>query len=83
MIRFFWAEENAEAMSVLRGLVLSRWWRDVFTKIAESLASDRRLDWQWSSPDMVAELNADIATTPPQAQAQSDEASSTQLHSPF
>ena len=71
----FWAEENAEAMLVLRGLVLSRRWRDVFTKITESLASDRRLDWQWSSPDMVAELNADIAITPPQAQAQSDEAS--------
>ena len=67
----FWAEENAEAMLVLRGLVLSRRWRETFAKMTESLASDRRLEWQWQSPDMVADLKAGIAITPPKPQPQS------------
>jgi hypothetical protein len=70
----FWQEDNAEAMLVLRGLVLSRRWRETFAKITESLASDRRLDWEWQSPDMVAELKAGIAITPPKPQPQSQEA---------
>ena len=47
-------EENAEAMLVLRGLVLSRRWRETFAKMTESLASDRRLDWEWKSPTKMA-----------------------------
>lgn len=70
----FWAEENAEAMLVLRGLVLSRRWRETFAQMTESLASDRRLDWEWKSPDMVAELKAGIAITPPMPQPQSHDA---------
>jgi hypothetical protein len=70
----FWAEENAEAMLVLRGLVLSRRWRETFAKMTESLASDRRLDWEWKSPDMVAALKAGLAITPPMPQPQSHEA---------
>ncbi len=70
----FWAEENAEAMLVLRGLVLSRRWRETFAKMTESLASDRRLDWEWKSPDMVAALKAGSAITPPMPQPQSHEA---------
>jgi len=69
----FWAEENAEAMLVLRGLVLSRRWRETFAKMTESLASDRRLNWEWKSPDMVAALKAGIAITPPVPQPQSHE----------
>ena len=61
----FWAEENAEAMLVLRGLVLSGRWNDVFAKITESLAADRRLDWKWQSPDMPAELKAGTTIAPP------------------
>jgi len=70
----FWAEENAEAMLVLRGLVLSRRWRETFSKMTESLASDRRLDWEWTSPDLVAELKAGIAVMPPVPQPQAQEA---------
>ena len=70
----FWAEENAEAMLVLRGFVLSRRWRDTFAKMTESLASDRRLDWQWESPNMVADLKAGIAITPPKSQPQPQQA---------
>jgi hypothetical protein len=70
----FWAEENAEAMLVLRGLVLSGRWPEVFVKMTESLASDRRLAWEWQSPDMPAELNAGIPITPPQPQPPSPQA---------
>jgi hypothetical protein len=64
----FWEEENAEAILVLRGLVLSGRWNEVFAKITESLALDRRLDWQWVSPDMPAELKANITIAPPKPQ---------------
>lgn len=70
----FWNEENAEGMLRLRGLVLSRRWRDEFAKITESMACDRRLDWQWQSPDMPAELKAGIAIKPPKPQPQSSQA---------
>jgi hypothetical protein len=64
----FWEEENAEGMLVLRGLVLSGRWNEVFAKITESLAHDRRLNWYWKSPDMPAELKANIMIAPPTAQ---------------
>jgi hypothetical protein len=64
----FWEEENAEAMLVLRGLVLSGRWNDVFAKITESLANDRRMDWKWVSPDMTADLKAGIIVAPPTPQ---------------
>lgn len=64
----FWEAENAEAMLVLRGLVLSGRWNEVFAKITASLASDRRLDWRWVSPDMPAALKAGITIAPPTPQ---------------
>jgi hypothetical protein len=70
----FWKEANAEAMLVLRGLVLSRRWKEVFAKTTVSLAYDRRMDWKWKSPDMVAELKAGIAIMPPKPQPHSQEA---------
>jgi hypothetical protein len=66
----FWKEENAEGMLLLRGLVLSRRWKATFAKITESMARDRRLDWQWQSPDMAAQLNANITIAPPQPQTE-------------
>jgi hypothetical protein len=64
----FWNEENAEGMLALRGLVLSRRWKDEFAKITESMAGDRRLDWKWQSPDMPAQLKAKLPITPPKSQ---------------
>jgi hypothetical protein len=64
----YWQEENAEAMLVLRGLVLSGRWNEVFAKITESLAGDRRLDWKWTSPDMPAQLKAGTTIAPPKPQ---------------
>jgi hypothetical protein len=71
----YWEEENAEAMLVLRGLVLSGRWNDVFAKITESLAGDRRLDWKWTSPDMPAELKAGVTIGPPTPQPSTGQAS--------
>jgi hypothetical protein len=64
----FWEEENAEAMLALRGLVLTGRWNREFAKVTESLASNRRLDWKWTSVDMPAELKANITIAPPTAQ---------------
>jgi hypothetical protein len=64
----FWKEENAEGMLVLRGSVLSRRWPETFAKITASMSQDRRLDWEWRSPDMAAQLKAGIEITPPTPQ---------------
>lgn len=64
----FWKEENAEAMLTLRGLVLSGRWKATFAKITESMACDRRLEWEWKSPDMPAQLKANVPITPPSPQ---------------
>jgi len=63
-----WYEENAEGMLVLRSLVLSNRWDETFARISVSVASDRRLDWKFSSPDMPAQLKANIAIEPPKPQ---------------
>ena len=66
----FWKQDNAEGMLVLRGLVLSRRWNETFEKITQSMASDRRLDWTWQSPDMPDQLKAGITIKPPQPQTE-------------
>ena len=60
----FWEEDNAEGMLQVRGLVLSGRWNETFAKITNSLATDRRLDWHWQSPDMTTELKATAAAMP-------------------
>ena len=55
-------------MLVLRCLVLSNRWDDTFTQISASLASDRRLDGAFRSPDMPAQLKAPVAIEPPKPQ---------------
>src|SRR5271166_2332701 len=63
-----WYEENAEGMLVLRCLVLSNRWDDTFAQISSSLASDRRLDGTFRSPDMPAQLKANMTIEPPKQQ---------------
>jgi hypothetical protein len=63
-----WYEENAEGMLFLRCLVLSNRWDETFARISVSVASDRRLDWKFSSPDMPAQLKANIDIEPPKPQ---------------
>jgi hypothetical protein len=78
----YWKEEKAEAMLALRGLVISGRWKEVFAKITDSLGRDRRLDWDWTSPDMPAALKADVPITPPQPQPQTPQPLTAQLHNP-
>ncbi len=70
----YWKQENAEGMLVLRGLVLSRRWKETFARITESMARDRQLDWNWQSPDMPAQLKAGATITPPTPQVQASQA---------
>ena len=70
----YWEEANAEALLVLRGLVLSGRWNEVFARITQSLAEDRRLDWKWTSPDMPGELKAGTTIAPPTPQPDTREA---------
>lgn len=58
-----WYKENAERMLQLRCLVLSKRWDEQFALISASLASNRRLEWNYSSPDMPAQLKSDLAIT--------------------
>ena len=53
---------------MLRCLVLSNRWDDTFVQISASLASDRRLDWTYRSPDMPAQLEAQTPIEPPKPQ---------------
>jgi hypothetical protein len=63
-----WYEGNAEGMLVLRCLVLSNRWDERFAESSASLASDRRLDWTFRSPDMPAQLKGGIIIEPPKPQ---------------
>ena len=63
-----WYEANAEGMLLLRCLVLSNRWDDTFAQISTSMASNRRLDWSFRSPDMPAPLKAKITIEPPKPQ---------------
>jgi len=63
-----WYEENAEAMLLLRCLVLTNRWDETFAEISISLGSDRRLEWSFQSPDMPAQLKAGTKIHPPKPQ---------------
>ncbi len=54
-----WYEENAEAMLVQRAAALTDRWEELLVHVRERMASDRRLVWQWQSPDMPTPLKAD------------------------
>jgi hypothetical protein len=70
----FWLEDNAEAMLALRGLVLSGRWNETFAKILESLAHDRRLEWNIKSPDMPEQLKMKDQIKPPKPQPPTEKA---------
>ena len=67
-----WYQDNAEGMLILRCLVLSNRWDATFAQISTSMASDRRLDGTLRSPDMPAQLKANIAIEPPKPQVQTE-----------
>lgn len=47
-----WNQDNAEAIMVLRGMVLSERLDDILEHARATMATNRVLDWEWSSPDM-------------------------------
>jgi hypothetical protein len=65
-----WYEQNAEGMLALRAAALTGRWQETLDHVRETMARDRRLDWQWTSPNMPAELKAGIAIGPPSPQPQ-------------
>ena len=67
----YWREENAEAMLVLRAAALTGRWEETMEKTQAAMARDRRRDWQWEAPDIVAELNSGLPIKPPVSQPQS------------
>jgi hypothetical protein len=69
-----WDVENAEAMLVLRAAALTERWDETLEHSRQTLAGDRRLDWQWQSPDMPSELNSHTSISPPTPQSQDRQA---------
>lgn len=66
-----WKEENAEGMILLRAAALSGRWDELLEKVRLGLGLDRRIDFQWTGPDMRAELEANLPIHPPKPQVQS------------
>jgi hypothetical protein len=64
----FWEEENAEAMVVLRAAALSGRWEELLEKTRQSFSRDRRIDVEWTSTDMRAELKDGVEVKPPTPQ---------------
>jgi hypothetical protein len=65
-----WREENAEGMLVLRAAALTGRWEETMERSQAAMAVDRRRDWSWEAPDIVAELNSGVAIKPPAPQPQ-------------
>jgi hypothetical protein len=54
----YWTAENAEAVFQLRAAILSGRWVETITHTRDTIARDRRLDWQWTPPEALQELKA-------------------------
>jgi hypothetical protein len=68
-----WEEENAEGMVLLRAAALSGRWQELLEKVRQSSSRDRRIDVEWTSPDMRAELKAGIPVQPPTPQVHANQ----------
>lgn len=63
-----WLEENAEAALVLRAAAITGRWDETMVRVREAMGKDRRIQWEWTSADLVEELKAPESIKPPQAQ---------------
>ena len=68
-----WLEENAEAILVLRAAALTDRWEETLERTRQAMASDRRLDWKWKSPNMPKELKAGVLIKPPSPQVSTEQ----------
>jgi hypothetical protein len=71
-----WREGNAEAALVLRAAAVTGRWEEVLAHVREEMGRDRRLAWEWKSPDMAADLKAKVPIKPPEAQGAAGQAPS-------
>ncbi len=69
----YWKEENAEAMLVLRAAALTGRWEEAMERVQAAMGQDRRRDWRWEAPDILAELNSGVPIKPPASQPESSE----------
>jgi hypothetical protein len=60
-----WLKENAEAMLVLRAAALTDRWEESLEHVRATMATSRRIDWPWPSPDMPIELHERPAQVKP------------------
>ena len=60
----YWLEENAEGVFVIRALLLCDRWDETLSRVRQTMARDRRIDWQWHAPDLT-NLKADELVLPP------------------
>jgi hypothetical protein len=63
-----WREENAEGALVLRAAAVTDRWEETLAHVREEMGRDRRLAWDWESPDMPAQLKAKVPIKPPATQ---------------
>jgi hypothetical protein len=63
-----WLAKNAEAALVLRAAAISSRWDETMVRVREAMGKDRQIHWEWTSANLVAELNAPGAIKPPKAQ---------------
>ena len=58
---------------MVRAAALTGRWQEMMERTHAAMAEDRRRDWQWGAPDIVAELNSGVPIKPPTSQPQSSE----------
>jgi hypothetical protein len=63
-----WLGANAEGALVLRAAALTGRWEETLARARAEMGKDRQLGWEWQSPDMVAELKAEVSIKPPVTQ---------------
>jgi hypothetical protein len=63
-----WLAANAEGALVLRAAAVTDRWEETLARTWEEMGKDRQLGWAWESPDMAAELKAEVPIKPPVAQ---------------
>lgn len=59
-----WLQDHAESMIALRAAALSGRWDQTLAEVRAQMATSRRTDWHWSSPDLTAPLADEAAGAP-------------------
>ena len=65
----YWLKENAEGMFAIRALLLSDRWEETLGRLRQTMARDRRVNWQWRAPDLT-KLKADGSASSPSPKTQ-------------